>query len=200
MPNALRYSVGCLMLLVGLAVFLIRLNHPGPYAMPHQGNLLAALLSLTIAIVLLVPWQGDNLATKLLRWLALATSPIILFFALYAIFAELEETVSLRVSSANGESIDLRLWVVDIDGISWVTMGRPKAERNGLQSKKVELLRNGEFGCVQTTLVDDPNLVNRAHELRTKKYAVQRLGIVLGMFQETAGTGTVTLKLDPCEK
>jgi hypothetical protein len=187
------------MLLVGVAVFLIRLNHPGPYAMPHQGNLLAALLSLAIGIVLVLPWLGDNLATNLVRWLALAVSPIILFFALYAIFAELEETVSLRVNSANGESIDLRLWVVDIDGAPWVTMDRPKAERHGLQSAKVELLRNGEFSCVHTTLVDDPNLVNNAHELRTKKYAVQRFAIVLGMFQETAGSGTVALKLDPCD-
>lgn len=199
MPNSLRYTVGWLMLLVGVAVFLIRLNHPGPYAMPHQGNLLAAILSLAIGIILVLPLLGDNLATNLGRWLALAASPIVVFFALYAIFAELEETVSLRVNSTNGESIDLRLWVVDIDGAPWVTMDRPKAERHGLHSAKVELLRNGEFSCVLTTLIDDPNLVNNAHELRTKKYAVQRFAMVLGMFQETAGSGTVALKLDPCD-
>ena len=36
------------MLLVGLSVFLIRVQHAGPYALPEGGNLLAGTLALLL--------------------------------------------------------------------------------------------------------------------------------------------------------
>lgn len=190
--------VGVIMLAAGLAVFLTRLHHPGPYAMPHQGNLLAALLSLFIGLCLIIPWFYTNPVLKIGRWILVAASPVVIFYALYAILAEMEETVTLRANNEQGEVVDLRLWIVDVEGTPWVTMGRGKADAHNLKSAKVELLRNGVFDCVQTTQFEDPDIVNRAHRLRTEKYAMQRFAMLLGMFGETAGSGTVALRLDAC--
>jgi hypothetical protein len=47
-PSNLGRVVGWLMLVVGLSVFAIRLQHAGPYAFPRGGNLLAGVLALLI--------------------------------------------------------------------------------------------------------------------------------------------------------
>jgi hypothetical protein len=47
-------------------------------------------------------------------------------------------------------------------------------------------------------LVDDPVANRRTFDLREEKYAVQRLGQVIGMFGDGPGPDTVTLRLDPC--
>ena len=42
----------------GLAVFVIRLLHPGPYAMPHSGALYGALGSFILAGIMLLSQFG----------------------------------------------------------------------------------------------------------------------------------------------
>ena len=186
------------MLLSGVSVFLIRLHHAGPYAMPHQGNLLAAILSLLIGLWLIRSWFPESKLNNSLRWITVAISPIVLFFALYAIFAEVEETVTLKVHDLNGSSVDLRLWIVDIEDKAWVTMNRTKAQTHGLAAARVELLRNGLFRCVTSTQYDERSIVNAAHHARFKKYATQRIATSLGLFGEDAGPNTVALRLDEC--
>jgi len=122
----------------------------------------------------------------------------VLFFVLYATFAELEETVTLKATGRDGRSADLRLWIVDRDGVAWVTMPRAKADAHDLTETRAELLRSGEWRCVVATRDERRETVNAIHRLRHEKYAVQRFATVIGMFGETAGESTVALRLDPC--
>lgn len=171
----------------GLAAFLVPLRHAGPYGIPGRG-LVGGLLCFVIAGVLLA--RG---APTLARAVALLASPFVLFLALYGALAELEEVVVLDTGDA-----ELRLWVVDADGVPWVSMSRAKAEQHALDGAQLELLRAGETRCVVPRIVDDPAANRRTFDLRQEKYAIQRLGGVLGMFGDGPGPDTITLRLDPC--
>jgi hypothetical protein len=122
----------------------------------------------------------------------------VLFFAPYATFAELEETVTLKATQRDGHPVDLRLWIVGRDGVAWVTMPRAKTDAHGLTETRAELLRRGEWRCVVAMRDERRETVNAIHRLRHEKYAVQRFATVIGMFRETAGESTVALRLDPC--
>ncbi len=190
--------IGWGMLLIGASVFLIRLHHAGPYGFPAAGNLRAGVLSLLIGTWLVRPWLGARRFAKPLGWLALAAAPIVMFFALYATLAELEEVVVLKATHASGAKADLRLWIVDRDDGAWVTMPRWKSESHGLAGARVDLLRHGEFTCVTPALHDDNAMANEVHRLRDEKYAVQRFAKAIGAFPASAGPDTVALRLDPC--
>lgn len=179
--------VGALALCAGLAAFLVPLQHAGPYGIPGRG-LVGGLLCFVIAGVLLA--SGTP---KVARVVALVASPIVLFFALYGAFAEAEEVVVLYAHDA-----ELRLWVVDHEGVEWVSMPRSKADRHAIDGARLELLRAGATRCVIPRIVDDPTANRRTFDLRQEKYAVQRLGGVLGMFGDGPGANTITLRLDPC--
>jgi len=47
--------------------------------------------------------------------------------------------------------------------------------------------------------VDDTVANRRTFDLRKEKYAIQRLGGVLGMFGDGPSPETITLRLDRCE-
>ena len=108
---------GMLMLAAGLAAFAVPLHHAGPYGIPGRG-LVGGLLCFATAAALFV--SGTP---KMMRGVVLVASPVVLFFALYGALAELEEVVVLYAEDA-----DLRLWVVDHDGLEWVSMPRAKAD------------------------------------------------------------------------
>jgi hypothetical protein len=179
--------VGGLALCAGLAAFLVPLQHAGPYGIPGRG-LVGGLACLAIAALLLV-----RATPRWARGIALLASPYFLFLALYGALAELEEVVVLHAERA-----ELRLWVVDHEGAPWVSMPRSKAEQNSLDGARLRLLRAGETTCVIPRIVDDPVANRRTFDLRQEKYAIQRLGGVLGMFGEGPAPDTVTLRLDPC--
>ncbi len=179
--------VGLLTLAAGLAAFLIPLQHAGPYGIPGRG-LVGGLLCFAISGVLLA-----RRAPTIARVVAFAASPILLFFALYGALAELEEVVVLYTDNA-----ELRLWVVDHGGVAWVSMPRSKADENAIGGAKLELLRSGTIRCVVPRIVEDPIANRRTFDLRQEKYAVQRLGGVLGMFGDGPAPETITLRLDPC--
>ena len=180
--------VGVLTLLVGAAAFLVPLQHAGPYGIPGRG-LVGGLVCFAVSAVLLV--RGTPVIA---RAVAYAASPLVLFFALYGALAELEEVVVLYTEHA-----DLRLWIVDHEGVEWVSMPRSKADENAIDGKKLELLRAGETRCVIPRIVEDTAANQRTFDQRQEKYAVQRLGGVLGMFGDGPGPHTITLRLDPCE-
>ncbi len=108
--------------------------------------------------------------------------------------AEVEEVVVLYAEEA-----ELRLWIVDHEGVEWVSMPRSKADRYAVDGAKIELLRAGVTRCVIPRMVEDPVVNRRTFDLRQEKYAVQRLGGVLGMFGDGPSPETITLRLDPCE-
>jgi hypothetical protein len=179
--------VAVLALVCGLAAFLVPLRHAGPYGIPGRG-LVGGLLCFAIAALLLV-----RATPHWLRGVTLVATPFVLFLALYGAFAELEEVVVLYAPDA-----ELRLWIVDHEGSEWVSMSRAKAAAHGLDGARLELLRAGVKRCVVPHIVDDPVANRRTFDLRQEKYAVQRLGGVLGMFGDGPGPDTITLRLDPC--
>ncbi len=180
--------VGLLTLLAGLAAFLVPLQHAGPYGVPGRG-LAGGLACLVVSGVLLA--RGTP---QIARWIALVASPIVLFLALYGAMAEVEEVVVLYAEEA-----ELRLWIVDHEGVEWVSMRRSKADQHAIDGAKLELLRAGVTRCVIPRIVDDPVANRRTFDLRQEKYAIQRLGGVLGMFGDGPSPETITLRLDPCE-
>ena len=180
--------VGVLTLLAGAAAFLVPLQHAGPYGIPGRG-LVGGLVCFAVSAVLLV--RGTPVIARVVAY---AASPLVLVFALYGALAELEEVVVLYTEHA-----DLRLWIVDHEGVEWVSMPRSKADENAIDGKKLELLRAGETRCVIPRIVEDTAANQRTFDQRQEKYAVQRLGGVLGMFGDGPGPHTITLRLDPCE-
>jgi hypothetical protein len=191
--SKLRTVVGWGMLAVGIAVFAVRLLHEGAYAVPRGGNLFGGLGALLLGGVLL--WSA---APRALGWLALAASPVVLFFGLYATMAELEEVVSLYATDSAGQPAELRLWIVDREDGEWVGMPRSKAVEHSLDGARLELLRNGETRCVVPALHEDRTTVIAIHALKVEKYAVARGAAAVGLFPRVATDSAVALRLDPC--
>ena len=191
-PSRVRAVAGWVMLALGVAVFAVRLLHAGPYAVPRGAPLLGGVGALLIGAVLL--WSA---APRWLGWLALATSPVVLFMGLYATMAELEEVVSIHATDSAGNPADLRLWIVDRDDGEWVGMPRTKAVEHSLDGARVELLRHGEIRCVVPVLHEDRATVKAIHALKVEKYAVARGAAAIGLYPREAGEGAVSLRLDP---
>jgi len=197
-PSKVRAPAGWIVLLVGVAVFAIRLQHD-PVALPRQGNLLAGVLCLACGLFLVRPWLGESATGTWLARAVLVASPVVMFFGLYSTLAELEEVVILRATDASGETADLRLWIADHEGAEWVTMPRWKADGNDLRDgTSAELVRDGEARCVAVTRFEAFEEVDAIHRLRHEKYAVQRLATQLGIFSPEAAEDGVALRLTPC--
>lgn len=193
-PSKLASVVGAVLLATGVAVFLVRLVHDGPYAMPTGANLFGGVGSLALGAVLLVAS-----VPRALRWLALACSPVVLFFGIYATMAELEETVSLYAVDSAGRSADLRLWIVDREDGEWVGMPRWKAVEHSLDGARLEMLRDGKIRCVVPVLHDeDRATVADIHARKVAKYAVARAAAMIGLYAREARETTVALRFDPC--
>ena len=180
--------VGALTLIAGAAAFLVPLQHAGPYGVPGRG-LVGGLLCFAVSAVLLL--RGTPVIARVVAY---AASPLVLFFALWGALAELEEVVVLYTEHA-----DLRLWIVDHEGVEWVSMQRSQADEHAIDGKELELLRAGETRCVIPRIVEDAAANQRTFDLRQEKYAVQRLAGFLGMYGDGPGPHTITVRLDPCE-
>ena len=191
--SKLQTVVGWGLIALGIAVFAVRLLHEGAYAVPRGGNLFGGLGSLLVGGVLL--WSA---APRVLGWGALAASPVVAFFALYATMAELEEVVSLYATDSAGRPAELRLWIVDRDDGEWVGMPRAKAIEHSLDGARVEVLRKGTTRCVVPVLHEDRATVTAIHALKIEKYAVARSAAAIGLYPSEAPEAAVSLRLDPC--
>ncbi len=191
--SKVQIVVGWALLSVGIIVFAVRIQHEGAYAMPRGGNLFGGLGALLLGGVLV--WQA---VPRALGLLALAASPVVLFFGLYATMSELEEVVSLYATDSAGQSAELRLWIIDREDGEWVGMQRSKAVEHSLDGARLELLRRGETRCVMPVLHEDRPTVKAVHALKVGKYAVARASAAVGLYPREAGDTTVALRLDPC--
>lgn len=191
--SKLSAALGWVLLGAGIAVFVVRLQHDGPYAIPRGGNLFGGLGALLIGGVLVSCGKPRWLA-----WISLAASPVVLFFALYATMAELEEVVSLYATDSEGRPAELRLWIVDREDGQWVGMPRTKAIEHSLDGAQVEMLRSGETGCVTPVLFEDRTTVAAIHAQKVEKYAVARAAAGIGLYPREARETAVALRLDPC--
>ncbi len=186
------------MLAVGVSVFLVRLGHAGPYAVPQGGNLAGGLLALALGGWLAFCAPATGQLEKIGTWLVLLASPVVLFFALYATLAEVEEVVVLKATNSSGEAADLRLWIVDLEGFSWIVMPSDKAREHSLDGARVELLREGELHCVETTVTNDRETVTAVRDARYERYAIQRLATSMGIFTREPGPDAIVVRVAPC--
>jgi hypothetical protein len=191
--SKLQAVVGWGLLALGIAVFAVRFLHDGAYAVPRGGNLFGGLGALLLGGVLV--WSA---APRALGWLALAASPVVLFFGLYATMAELEEVVSLYATDSAGRPAELRLWIVDREDGAWVGMPRSKAVEHSLDGARLDLLRSGETRCVRPALHEDRTIVTAIHALKVEKYVVARGAAAIGLYPREARDTAVSLRLDPC--
>jgi hypothetical protein len=189
--SKLKTVVGWGLLGLGMAVFAVRFLHEGAYAVPRGGNLFGGLGALLVGGVLV--WSA---APRGLGFLALAASPVVLFFGLYAAMAELEEVVSLYATDSAGQPAELRLWIVDREDGEWVGMSRSKAVEHSLDGARLELLRSGETRCVIPALHEDRVTVIAIHALKVEKYAVARGAAAIGLYPREAPETAVSLRLD----
>ena len=193
LSSRLQTIVGWGLIAVGVAVFAVRLLHEGAYAVPRGGNLFGGVGALLLGGLLL-----GSVVPRALRWLALAASPIVLFFGLYATMAELEEVVSLYATDSTGQPAELRLWIVDREDGQWVGMPRSKAVEHGLDGVQLNLLRKGKTRCVVPVLYEDRETVVAIHALKVEKYAVAQAAAAIGFYPREARETTVALRLDDC--
>ena len=161
--SKLQTVVGWGLLAVGIAVFAVRFLHEGAYAVPRGGNLFGGLGALLLGGMLVWPATPRGLG-----WLALAASPVVLFFGLYATMSELEEVVSLYATDSAGQPAELRLWIVDREDGEWVGMSRTKAIEHSLDGARVDLLRDGETRCVMPVLYEDRRRSRRSTPSRSR--------------------------------
>ena len=186
-------GVGWAFVLLGVVVFSVRLLHDGAYPVPRRGNLFGGVGALAVGGLLLA-----SVTPRVLRWVAIAASPVVLFFALYATLSELEEVVSLYATDAAGRPAELRLWVVERDGSEWLGMQRSKAEEHALDGVPIDMLRAGATRCVVPRLHDDRPTVEAMHALKLEKYAVARIAAAVGLYPSQAPETSVALRLEPC--
>jgi hypothetical protein len=184
--------LGFVLLAVGLAVFAVRLIHSGPYSMPLGGPLYAALGALLLGGVLV--WGKF----RVLSWIALLVSPLLLFPAIYSIAGESEEVISLRSTDSAEHRVNLRLWIVDREDGAWVGMSKAKAVEHDLHGAQLRMLRAGEDVCVVPVLHEDRPTVRAIHGMKVEKYAVAQFAGAIGIYPVEAPDTTIALRLDPC--
>ena len=189
----LRIGIGIVLIVVGLAVFAVRLHHPGAYVMPHGGPLFGAVGALLIGGILL--WLRQP---RVLVWLGFALSPVALFPSIYSIVGELEEVVSLYVADAQGRSTNLRLWIVDREDGAWVGMSRNKALTYSLDGARLDMLRAGRLVCVIPRLHTDLGTAQLIHAMKVEKYAAARAAAKIGLYPKEATDASAALRLEPC--
>jgi hypothetical protein len=193
--NPLAYTVAAIIFAtIGAAVFVIRLGHPGPYAMPTGIAPIGALAAIALSVYLL--WPGKP---KFTGGVAVLLGVISCLAPIYSIVGESEEVISLYVIDNGGNRVDLRLWVVDREDGAWVGMGRDKAISNQLNGTQLQMLRGGETRCVVPKLFDeDRATVQIIHRMKVEKYQAAQIAASVGMYPPEATANTVALRLDPC--
>jgi len=197
----LRRSLAFVLIVLGLAVFLVRLRHAGPYFMPEGGNLVGGIGALICGALLMRDQAGEALGrtariglTSVLFVASLAS----FYLAFYGTLAELEEVVVVRAHCEGDVGDPLRFWVVDDAGALWISMGPGKAERTGLaRTPDVRLLRDGEEQCMEASIVDDPATLRRVLPLLEEKYTVARIAVSLGVFGDGRYETNELLRLTP---
>jgi hypothetical protein len=185
--------VGTAFIALGLTVFVIRLGHTGPYAMPGGAAFIGALTIILLGGFL--TWPGKPRFTGSI---AIVIATFASFPAIYSIVGESEEVISLYAIDANNDPIDLRLWIVDREDGAWVGMGRSKAISHKLDGAKLQMLRHGNTTCVIPAMTKDQATVQEIHRMKVSKYKAAQVSAAIGMYPREASENTAALRLDPC--
>lgn len=191
--SKIQIVAGILLLVIGLAVFLVRLKHGGDYAMPTGGPLLGGVGAIFLGCLLI--WQSRP---RVVGWIALLLTPIAIYPSLFSIGGEWEEVISLYAMDAENQPADLRLWIVDRDDGAWVGMSRGKALEHSLDGTRLDMLRGGEVKCVKPVLYEDRPTVRAIHSMKVEKYAVARAAATIGFYPLEATETMVVLRFGSC--
>ena len=131
----------------------------------------------------------------MLRRLALIALSGLFLLALGTYLAgERTEVAVLRTHDDAGAPYETKMWVVDVDGHSYVRIGRP-GRGWGERAKAhpdVELIRGGVTTPCTATVVEDPALLRRIDEAFASKY-----GWVDWWYGVVVRSHAVPLQLDP---
>lgn len=131
----------------------------------------------------------------MLRRLALIALSGFFLLALGTYIAvEQTEVAVLRTHDDAGEPFETKMWVVDVDGIPYVRIGRP-GRGWGERAKAhpdVELIRGGVTVPCTAEVVEDPALRRRIDEAFAAKY-----GWVDWWYGVVVRSHAVALRLDP---
>ena len=185
--------LGIFFIVIGVAVFGIRLIHAGPYAMPQGGALIGGLSAIVLGTLLL--WLGK---LRPWGWIVAIISPVALFPAIYSVMGEAEEVISLYARDPQNNMVDLRLWIVDREDGQWVGMSRDKALSHNLHGQQLSMLRAGKTVCVIPILHEDRPTAREIHAMKVAKYTVAQVSGAIGLYPLEATESTVVLRLDPC--
>ena len=91
-----------------------------------------------------------------------------------ATFVDEGEVVALRTTDASGQSFETKLWIVDVDGSSFVRSARAGSMwLSRLETRPdAELERSGETGAIRAAAVSDPRVRDAVNEAMRTKYGV----------------------------
>jgi hypothetical protein len=82
------------------------------------------------------------------------------------------EVVNLTTVDANGARFETQVWIVEIDGVSWLRAGRPRAKwlARLRANPAVELERGEEVKLYTAIPVDDPSARDAVNRAMAEKY------------------------------
>lgn len=185
-PKIRTSIVGWVLVLAGLAVFVVRVHHEGSYPFPGPMDLASGCAALLVGTLLIrlrgtpggVSWAARGL---------LGVSPIVFFLALVAYGHEAEEVVVLRTLGADAVARDTRLWIVDYQGSPWVVTSRGAPHDLEMTANpRVEMVRHGEARCWMAERHLDRATIESLLEARSEKYLAQRIAIGIGAWKHFA--------------
>lgn len=168
---------GVVVLVLGLGVFGVRLDHAGPYPFPRGADLTAGVVCLGLGGLLLAWARRASGAGGVSRSdrLLLALSPVAFLMGLGASLHEMEEVVILHTEGPAG-AVETRLWVVDHGGTPWVLTGsETRAGRNLAANPRLVLERGGETSCRIARVSQDLETLRTISLARREKYLAARL-------------------------
>ena len=118
---------------------------------------------------------------------------------------ETGEVIVLRNSDAAGQTFETRLWVVDHEGVPWISTGNTsKAWFVRVRANpRVELVRGGEVSCRDAVVLDDAPTRERVRGLFQEKYRVQLYGATFlnRLFAPFGAQGEPgVVRLEPCRR
>jgi hypothetical protein len=98
--------------------------------------------------------------------------PISVFGIMYAASELGGEVVTLQRAEADGQVSDVRIWIVDADGMSWIEHGAPDSHwiTRLANEPKLTLSRAGQ--SVSYVAAPDHEAHEQYHQLRQEKYGV----------------------------
>ena len=204
-PKIRTSIVGWVLVLAGLAAFLVRFHHEGPYPFPGPMDLVSGFAALLVGLLLIrLPRAAPGAGVSWLARGLLGVSPIVFFLALVAYGHEAEEVVVLRTAQADGGVRETRLWIMDYQGSPWIVTGRVGPHVLDLtENPRVEIFRRGEARCWVAERHPERATIETLLEVRSEKYLAQRLALAMGVWKHFTERDdleeiAVALRFTPC--